>query len=67
MDRSGSPSEGAEELRLALRSRLRIALDCASRGLRATQVSDALDAITLLLEEAQKALHIAERWKRSVG
>ncbi|HSD10379.1 MAG TPA: hypothetical protein VLF14_05325 [Candidatus Binatia bacterium] len=67
MGRQGLPPEGVEELRLALRTRLRIALDCVSRALRATDVSDALDAVTLLHEEAEKALRVAERWKRAAG
>ena len=67
MDRDDLPFEGVEELRLALRTRLRIALDCAARALRATTVTDALEAVTLLCEETEKALRIAERWKRLAG
>ena len=67
MDRDDLPSEGVEEFRLALRARLRIALDYASRALRATNVTDALEAVTLLCEETEKALRIAERWKLSAG
>ena len=66
MEIPGSPFEGLDEFRLALRGRLRIALDYATRALRATQAADAHESIRLLHEEVEKARRIAERWKESL-
>ncbi len=65
MDDQVSPFEGRDGFRLALRGRLRIALDYATRAMRATQASDAHELIGLLHEEVEKARRVAERWKES--
>ncbi len=51
-----------EDIRAALHSRLRIAIDYAVRTMRINDAEEACVALTRLSEEVGKAMRLAEEW-----
>jgi len=56
------PSDGNEDIRAALHSRLRIAIDYAVRAMRISDADEVCEALASLSEEVGKAMRLAEEW-----
>jgi hypothetical protein len=65
MNDSQPPSDVAEDIRAALNSRLRIAIDYAVRVMRSRDAAAACDGVVRLYEEVGKAKRLAEEWSAS--
>lgn len=61
------PGDGLEDIRAALHSRLRIAIDYAVRAMRIRNSGEAYEALILLREEVAKAMRVAEEWNARLG
>ena len=59
------PAEGADDIRAALNTRLRIAIDYAVRVMRSSDPDEAREAVGRLYDEVDKAKRLAERWSSS--
>ena len=62
MNAPSPPTDGTEDIRAALRSRLRIAIDYAVRAMRMSDAEEACVALTRLSEEVGKAMRLADEW-----
>jgi hypothetical protein len=63
MNDPSPPTDGStEDIRAALHSRLRIAIDYAVRAMRISDSEQACTTLTRLSEEVAKAKRLAEEW-----